>query len=178
MAAGRELELAPVGAVAWMLLGVIGAIGPVAIGIVYLSSPEAREQSLALTVAALVCLAVVVPMLLAARRRSVTLDGPVLDVRATFYKRRIPLAEIDLQHARAIDLREHPEARPWLKTNGFAVPGLAAGNFRDRQKNQLFCLVTAPKILMLPLENGRRLLISFERPAAALERLRREQGGG
>lgn len=173
MTGERALEIAPVGMTGWLFLMLIGLIGPITIGLVFLTSPSAQHDALALGLVALLSLVIVILLLLAARRRAVALDGAVLDVRATFYRRRIPLAEIDLGRARVIDLRERPELRPWLKTNGFAMPGLAAGNFRDRQKNRLFCLVTAPRVLSLPLHDGCWVLVSFERPAAALEHLRR-----
>lgn len=171
MTSGRDLELAPVSSVTWWLLLLILLIGPLVIGVVYLTSASAREQTLALGLTMLANLAIVLSLLLAARRRSVTLDGAILDIRATFYRRRIPLADIALDQARVIDLREHPEFRPWLKTNGFALLGFSAGNFRDRRKNRLFCLITDSKVLLLPLVDGRRLLLSFRRPAAALQHL-------
>jgi hypothetical protein len=165
------LELVPPGVLTWLLLSLILMLAPIIIGLLALFQPEMREQAFVLVLVGGLTTVIGFALLLAATRRSVHCDGKVLDIRATLYRRRIALDQIDLAQARVLDLREHSEFRPWLKTNGFAVPGLAAGHFRDRRKNRLFCLVTDPKVLMLPLADGRRLLISFRRPAAALDYL-------
>jgi len=115
---------------------------------------------------------------LAARRRGIAFDGRELVVRATLYTFRIPVDALDPGAARIIDLREQRDARPRLKTNGFAIPGLQAGYFRDARKRRLMCLVTAPRVLLLPLADGRRLLVSAARPAEMLEQLGRACGDG
>ncbi|PKL94659.1 MAG: hypothetical protein CVV18_08255, partial [Gammaproteobacteria bacterium HGW-Gammaproteobacteria-8] len=144
----NALALSPPGALTWLVLGLTVFLGPVIIGFMLLFLPGAREQLLTLCLVAGLTAMFGVVLLLVAMRRSVQLENAVLDIRATLYRRRIGLREIELEQARVIDLREHPEYRPWLKTNGFAVPGLAAGHFRDRRKNRVFCLVTGPKTLM------------------------------
>ena len=93
------------------------------------------------------------------------------DCKATFYTRRVALGAIDVDSARILDLREHPENKPLLKTNGYAVPGLMAGNFRDRKRRKVFCLVTAPSVVVLPLDDDSRMLLSPARPAHLLRSL-------
>lgn len=167
----RALELVSPGAVTWLILTLILMLAPIIIGLLVLFQPEMRQQAFALGLVGGLTAVIGFALLLTATRRSVRYDSGVLDIRATLYRRKIALDQIDLAQARVLDLREHPEFRPWLKTNGFAAPGLAAGHFRDRRKNRLFCLVTDPRVLMLPLVDGKRVLISFRRPAAALEYL-------
>ena len=109
----------------------------------------------------------------AAKRRAIALDDGVLDVLATFYRRRVPAQEIDLDASRVIDLRERGEWRPWIKTNGYALPGLYAGWFRSRNWTRLFCLVTdRQRVLLLPLRSGGALLLSAARPSDVLDALR------
>ena len=170
----RAFELASPSFVTWLVLSLLLMLGPIIIGFLVLFQPEAREQASMLGLVAGLIALVGLALLLVASRRSVRYENGVLDIRATLYQRRIALDQIDLLKARVLDLREHPEDRPWLKTNGFAAPGLAAGYFRDRRKNRLFCLVTAPRVVLLPLTDGSRVMISFERPGAALALLRDE----
>ena len=109
----------------------------------------------------------------AAKRRAIALDDGVLDVLATFYRRRVPVQEIDLDASRVIDLGERGEWRPWIKTNAYAMPGLYAGWFRSRNWTKLFCLVTdRQRVLLLPLRAGGALLLSAAKPTDVLAALR------
>lgn len=112
----------------------------------------------------------------AATRRAITLENGRLTIKAAFYTRRLNVSDIDLDQARVVDLNEHRELRPGLKTNGYALPGFSAGHFRGRDKRKVFCLVTHPKALNLPLRDGARILLSPERPQALLDALRRTDG--
>ena len=72
-----------------------------------------------------------------------------------------------------VDLREHTEYRPWLKSNGFNAPGMLAGHFRGRRFAKQFLLVTDQRrVLALPQHSGRMLLLSLERPQELLKALR------
>lgn len=108
------------------------------------------------------------------RRRSITLQDGVLEIRAAMYRKRIPIGEMDLAAARSVNLEEHTELRPWMKTNAMSLPGFSAGHYRMREKlGKAFCLLTDPRrVLLLPLRDGSRLLLSLERPQALLEALR------
>ncbi len=113
--------------------------------------------------------------LLAMKRRSVTLIGHVLEVRAALYRERTPIADIDLERARLVDLAERTELRPLVKTNGMQLPGFHAGRFLLRRKpRKAFCLVTdRHRVLWLPLSSGEgQLLLSVERPQDLLDALR------
>ena len=108
------------------------------------------------------------------RRRSVQIKGRTLVVKATLYTRRVPVAQLDLEQARVVDLREHTELKPLLKTNGYALPGFHAGHFRLRDRSSAFLLVSdRSRVLHLPVQGEAALLLSVERPAALLDALRR-----
>ncbi len=118
-------------------------------------------------------------MLLAMARRSVQLRDGVLDVRAAMYRKRVAVAELDLQRARVVDLQEHTELRPVFKTNGIFLPGYHAGHWRLREKlGKAFCLLTdRRRVLWLPAHDGAtQLLLSLERPQALLDALRAVRG--
>ena len=113
-----------------------------------------------------------------AKRRAVAFDGSVLDVLATFYRRRIPVQEIDLDKARVIDLGEHTAWRPLWKTNGFTMPGFSSGWFRSRGWTRMFCLVTdRQRVLLLPVRAGGVLLLSLKRPTELLDAMRAADDG-
>ncbi len=118
--------------------------------------------------------------LLAMKRRSVALVGQVLDVRAALFRERTPIADIDLERARLVDLAERIDLRPAVKTFGMSLPGFHAGRFRLRGKlARAFCLVTdRQRVLWLPLHNGKdQLLLSMERPQDLLDALRATMDG-
>lgn len=108
------------------------------------------------------------------RRRSITLQDGVLEVQAAMYRKRVPIGEMDLVAARIVNLEEHTELRPWMKTNGMTLPGFHVGHYRMRETlGKAFCLLTDPhRVLLLPLRDGSRVLLSLERPQAVLEALR------
>lgn len=106
-------------------------------------------------------------------RRKVALNGRLLVIRGALFTHRLDLGELDLERARIIDLDEHTELRPVLKTFGMALPGFKAGWFLLRNRSRGFCLVTSHRrVLWLPAREGNALLLSLERPDAALEALR------
>ncbi len=114
-------------------------------------------------------------LLLATKRRKVTLNHGVLEVRAAGYTQRIAATELDLDRAKVINLHEHTELRPFLKTGGMSMPGFDAGHFRLRAHlAKAFCLLTdRERVLWLPQRDGKsQLLLSLERPQALLDALR------
>jgi len=167
-----NVEVAPAGKAARVFLGLFTLVIPLAIVVAMAAFPEWRPAPPVFAVMVIAIVAVAAGLLVASRRRSIRLDGDRLEVKATFYTRRVALDDIDVDSARIIDLREHPENKPSIKTNGYAVPGLVAGNFRDRRRRKVFCLVTAPCVVVLPLGDGSRMLLSPAQPNRLLERLR------
>lgn len=168
----EEFCVAPPGKSVRVFLSLFTLVIPLMIIVAMAAVPDLRPPPAVFAFAVTAIVAVAGALFAVIRRRAIRLGDGQLQIRATLYSRSVPLASIDLDSARVIDLREHPENRPLLKTNGLAVPGLAAGNFRDRKRRRLFCLVTAPRVLSLPLHDGTRVLISPVRPAQLLARIR------
>ena len=164
-------ELAPMGKAPWVTLAALLLAAPLVLVAIDQFAPDESVAPGALALTVLITVAIFVALALVMRRRSVLLEHGQLVVRAAFYTRRVALAAIDLEQARAVDLREHKQFRPCLKTNGFALPGFWAGHFRDREKHRLFVLSTSQKVLILPLEDGSRLLLGPARPLAMLKAL-------
>jgi len=121
----------------------------------------------------LLCLAIHWVISRAMRRHHVTVDGDGFEVRTTFYGRKLGWGELQLQQARVVDLDEHTELKPMLKTNGTSLPGLHSGWFRLRNRRKaLVAMVGGPRVLHLPTTQGYELLLQPRQPQALLERLR------
>lgn len=178
MSAPRRFEVPPAGKAAWVTLMLLAVVLPCAgLGVAFgLDPPDGDGQRwiLLATLAFVLLLGAGLAALL--RRRSVELAGATLTVRAAMYTRRVPVATLDLDQARVVDLREHRALRPQLKTNGYALPGFHAGYFRMRGGGAAFALVTAPeRVLVLPVPGERTLLLSLARPTTLLDALRSKQ---
>ena len=123
--------------------------------------------------AGMIFIAVYVLLFRAVQRRRIVLVDGVLDITATFYRRRLPLAALDLDKAQVLDLDAHREWRPFLKTNAMGLPGLRAGWYRSRNFTRMFCLLTTwNRVLMLPELAGGAILLSAEQPQQLLQVLR------
>lgn len=137
------------------------------------AGPGALRLAQGQAMVALIVLAAVLPLW----RRQVAFDGKSLRVKAAYFGREAPLSSFLLDQARVVDLREHVELKPFLKTFGYALPGFKAGHFRLRDRRKAFCLVTDPaKVLALPHADGRVWLLSLDHPQPVLDILRRAAG--
>jgi hypothetical protein len=171
----RRFALTPLGKPAWIFALVLAVLLPLAIAVMLSMEAGAGkiDPLVALACQALVAV-VVLAIVLPLWRREAAFDGRRLRVKAAWYTRESPLADFDLDAARAVDTREHTELKPRLKTNGYALPGFWAGHFRLRDRQRAFCLVTDPsKVVVLPHADGRLWLLSVEHPQAVLDILRR-----
>lgn len=109
-------------------------------------------------------------------RQALELSADALDVRSTFYRCRVPLADLKLEQARVVDLDERTELRPGLKTNGYSMPGFRSGWFRLRNGKRTFVATSdGRRKLWLP-GAGHDLLLEPRDPVALLERLREQAG--
>lgn len=107
-------------------------------------------------------------------RRRVEFDGTVLDVRSTMYRRRVPVAQLQLDRAEVVDLGRDRRYAIRFKTNGYSMPGFHSGHFRLQGGGKGFALVTdRNRVLVLPVRDGSTLLLSLERPQALLDALRK-----
>jgi len=121
----------------------------------------------------LFCTLVWVAIVIASRRSRVTVDGPSLTVRSTFFRSQVPLAALDLGKARLFDREEHTELRPGRKRIGVGMPGFHSGNFKLRNGQRAFVAVASGRWrLWLPRHDGTGLLLEPQDPRALLETLR------
>lgn len=110
-------------------------------------------------------------------RQALVLSADSLEVRSSFYRCRTPLHELKLEQARIVDLDEHAELRPMLKTNGFGVPGFRSGWFLLRNRRRSFVAIAdGRRRLWLPGSGKHDLLLEPVDPTALLSRLRELAG--
>ncbi|WJI14614.1 hypothetical protein MWN52_13380 [Pseudoxanthomonas winnipegensis] len=113
----------------------------------------------------------------ALRRQALRIDHGELDVRSTFFRSRVALAQLQLAQARVIDLDEHLELRPQLKTRGYSLPGLRSGWYRLRNKCKAFVATADSRhVLWLPTAAGHALLLDVRDPHGLLALLHERCG--
>ena len=180
----RDFPIAPPGKASWLfLLGL--AIGlPLFVLVLMLMLEGADKAGLPALLGVAIMVPVAALLLLSMRRTQVRIVDDVLEVKATFYTQRLPLASLDAAQARVVDLTRSGSFRkpgkhwPLFKTNGFNTPGFRAGHFRSKDLTRHFLLLTRrDKVLLVPERSGRFLLLSVERPQALLEALRHPPRG-
>lgn len=131
------------------------------------------DGAIALGTALLVLLLVWVVMVRAMRRHRIELQRDAVTVVAGFHRDHLALSELRLDQARIGTLGEHPEWKPWLKSNGTALPGFRGGWFRTRRWQRVFaCVAGGERMLWIPTTRKHALLLDARQPQALLERLR------
>ena len=83
-------------------------------------------------------------------------------------KKRIALAHLRGRGLRVVNLAERTDLKPWLRTMGTSLPGLAAGWFRLRNGERALCLLTArDRVAYLRSDTDNvSLLLSLQNPDA------------
>ena len=164
-----QYEIAPLSKATQIFIMVLFVLVPV--GLVSMTVITVNDQQLTWKFAWPV--AVIMFLIgLACLRRGVALEGETLQIKAAMYTHQVNIREINLEQAKVVDLQEQPAARPKWRTNGYSLPGgFNAGYYRGQQKQKMFCLVTASKVLRLPMLNGDEILLSLEQPQILLDRL-------
>lgn len=107
------------------------------------------------------------------KRHRLLLDPGGIEVATTFYRQRIALADLRIDAARLVRLEEHPDLKPLLKSNGYALPGFRSGWFRLRNWQKAFVATSdGDRVLWLPTSRGFGLLLQPRDPQRLLDRLR------
>lgn len=105
-------------------------------------------------------------------RQHLQVSTEALEVRSSMYRCRVALPALDLARSRVLDLDEHPELRPALKTNGFSLPGYRSGWFRLRNRRRCFTATAGGRRVLWLTSDAHDLLLEPRDPAALLARLR------
>jgi hypothetical protein len=96
-----------------------------------------------------------------------------LRLRGDLYGRKLPASQLRGGAARVVDLDQDRALRPRRRTMGTALPGYRAGWFRLANGEKALLYVTDPRqVVYVPTRVGYSLLLSVDRPAAFVDRLR------
>jgi hypothetical protein len=171
MTVNKEFAVRPPGKFAlWLPAAMLGLV---MIGILFAIAQGGTDEKPVVELMVTIPVIVIIAYMVISRRR-VSIENGVLVVKATLHTHRVPVADLELDGARTVDLGTEPELRPALRMWGLGLPGFQAGYFwlkHDRKK--AFCLLTArDKVLVLPEHSGRLILLSLERPQSLVDALR------
>jgi hypothetical protein len=108
---------------------------------------------------------------------AVGVEGGRIKLRAAhFYEQDRPLADFDLERARAGNYESIAPAQLGIRRNGIGLPGYAAGRFSGPGKSTVFALLTdRSRVVYLPSDSGPALLFSVEQPERFLAALRAQR---
>ncbi|MGV8118982.1 MAG: PH domain-containing protein [Candidatus Xenobiia bacterium LiM19] len=85
-------------------------------------------------------------------------------IRAPLYGRTIPLAALDAQKARVLDLTKDLDYRPAWRNNGLGLPGYGMGWFTLKNNEKALVFLTSPSsVAYIPTTKGFSLLLSVEK---------------
>jgi hypothetical protein len=109
-------------------------------------------------------------LLLQSPRIEVGTDG--LRITNSAFGRTIPLAQLDLDRARRVDLAASPELRPKWRTLGIGLPGYQAGWFSLENGDKALLFVTdQTDAVFIPTRDNYALMLTPADPAGLLAAL-------
>lgn len=96
-----------------------------------------------------------------------------LRLSGDMYGRFVPMADLKLDEAKAVDLTVERNLQPKLRTMGTGLPGYQAGWFRLQNNEKALLYVTDKRrVAYVPTTKGYSVLLSVEDPAKLIGRLR------
>lgn len=155
---------------------ILGAIVLLVFGLSWFSASNPQDQRMGMLGAVLITAFIGALLALALLRRKVWLQDGQLRVNAGINSLRVPVNELDIAHARIVNMDENPDYRLGFRTFGTQLPGYHAGHFRQGSGLKTFALVTAKqRVLLIPRQGERRIMLSLAQPQALLDALRAAQ---
>lgn len=110
-------------------------------------------------------------------RTRVNVSDRGIDFRGDLLHKVVPLADLQLQDARIVDLDYEPEFQPHLKLYGAGLPWYRSGWFRLKDRETaLLALDRSRQAVYIPTTRGFAILVSPEDPSAFLNALRQPGG--
>lgn len=164
---GRTLPLqgSPRSSLAWLVVlafGVPGVIVAFVLGSAYREGAPAAPLLAAGLFVLVVSTIATLWIVRMTRRIAVTLDDEALTVVTGVATEVFPLSALRTNGLRVIDFAAHPELKPWLRTWGIGLPGLASGWFRLRNKGRGLCVLTGrERVTVLKSDDGIWVLLSL-----------------
>src|SRR4029453_18630519 len=149
-----------------LALGVPGAIIVSTFWIAYSRHPAPPVVAFAPLFALVVVALVFWWIVWTIRRIAVTLDADTLTVASGVGTRRFALSALRAGGIRTVNLAEHVDLKPILRTWGIGLPGLSSGWFRLRNRGKALCVLTArERVTVLRNDDGTWILLSLADPS-------------
>ncbi len=164
---GRTLALqgSPRGALAWLIalaFGLPSVVLAFVLGSAYTEGAPPAPLLISAFFVVIVTFAATLWIARMTRRIAVTLDADALTVVSGVATRRFALSTLRANGMRIVNLAEHAELKPFLRTWGIGLPGLASGWFRLRNGGKAFCVLTArDRVTVLKADDGTTVLLSL-----------------
>ena len=134
------------------------------------ATPELQQEHFrGMVLTALISMLTAAPILWALGRRSLIITDSELQLRAGFYRAKVPLSQLRVDEASVVSLFERGDLGPRWRTNGIRLPGYRVGWFRLRNGDRaLLYLTDVTRVTRLPTAKGFVLMLSTEALLPAL----------
>lgn len=97
-----------------------------------------------------------------------------LEITGGMYGRTIPKSQLDVAHAKPLDLAQETAYRLVMRTNGAGMPGYQAGWFRLHNGEKCLAFVTdQSRVVYVPTSEGYAVMMSVESPSEMVRALQR-----
>jgi hypothetical protein len=105
---------------------------------------------------------------------SIQVSDAGLQLSIPLYGRTIPLGELDIAAGKVVNLDDHPDIKPRIRTNGIGLPGYRMGWYRLVNGEKALLAVTSfDRTLYLPTHNDYAVLVSLDDATSALGQLQK-----
>ena len=134
------------------------------------ATPELQQEHFrGMVLTAAISMLTAAPIVWALGRRSLIITDSELQLRAGFYRAKVPLSQLRVDEASVVSLFERGDLGPQWRTNGIRLPGYRAGWFRLRNGDSaLLYLTDVTRVTRLPTAKGFVLMLSTEALLPAL----------
>jgi len=164
---GRTLPLqgSPRSVMAWLVVLAFGVPGVIVVLVLGSAWKEGAPAAPLLAAGIFVLVVSVIATLWIVRmtrRIAVTLDDDTLTVVTGVATQEFPLSTLRANGVRILDFAAHPELKPFLRTWGIGLPGLASGWFRLRNGGKALCVLSGrERVTVLRADDGTWVMLSL-----------------
>ncbi|RTL72154.1 MAG: hypothetical protein EKK41_06115 [Hyphomicrobiales bacterium] len=164
-------KLQPMGSGPLITLGLLTLLfGGIAVLIAFGPTPLLAKMALVLLFLAIAGL----PWALfqAQRRATLRVDATAVRIDVPIYARSFKLSDIDAASLHLFSIRDYPDLKPLLRTNGIGMPGLAVGWYRLRNGSRAYIAATTSDVLGWRMKDGLTVMVGLDDGAGALALMR------